>query len=311
MTEKKLRLLLESLKIPYEEETSLATYTSFRVGGRARFLAKPENEASLRELFAELGGDVPLFYLGGGSNVLISDEGFWGLVVQLHLPEKIEILEQNNDYLKVYLPASARTAWSGKKISELGYTHAEFMTTIPGTVGGALAQNAGCYGKEIKDVVETIRLLDQGEIKELSKEEASFSYRHSIFKEKNVLALGATFVFPKGDLREINKRIESYRSHRLKSQPKNRRSAGSVFKNPPGKKAWQLLDEAGLRGFTQGGAEISREHCNFIINHGQATAFDIYYLMCYAEERVWRHHGIRLEREIVLVGHFPQLVFSL
>lgn len=306
MIKESLVLYLKEKKIPFLRDHPLKEYTSFRVGGPADIFIEPENEEQVLSLFANAEFlSLPYFYLGGGSNVLISDSGIRGSVVHLCFVEQMEILEKNSDFIKVYLPASHRTALAGKKIGELGYKNAEFLTTIPGTIGGAIVQNAGCYGLEIKDVLHSIRILDQGEICEIPAKDAEFSYRYSIFKEKSkILILGGTFLFPRGNPQEIQRLMEKYREHRMHSQPKNRRSAGSIFKNPKGQKAWQLLDAVGMRGVSCGGAEFSVEHANFIVNKGKAQARDIYGLICEAEKKVYEKFQIHLEKEVVLVGEF-------
>ncbi len=303
---------LHRKNIPFERGVPLAPFTTFRIGGPAELLVRPRNYTQTAQAF-ELTQllNVPYFFLGGGSNLLVSDYGIDGAVLHPDFPEEIQILEQNEQYLRARVPASARAPWTGKRLSELGYTGLEFLTTIPGNLGGSVIQNAGCYGWEIKDVLASITVLEKGEIREIPTAEAGFSYRNSRFKnDRSIIILAAEFKLPAGNPAEINSRIEEYKQRRLKSQPRNRRSAGSIFKNPPpevsAEKAWQLIDRSGLRGTVIGDAEISTEHCNFIVNRGRATAADVYALIRLAEEKVFVVTGVRLEREVVLAGRFDE-----
>ncbi|HNA79272.1 MAG TPA: UDP-N-acetylmuramate dehydrogenase, partial [Turneriella sp.] len=236
-----------------------------------------------------------------------ADAGFRGVVVHPDLGEEPEILHRSADRLVVRVPASARAPLAGKKISALGYGGLEFLTTIPGHFGGSVIQNAGCYGHELRDSLVTVEAVRTGQVATVSNASCEFAYRDSIFKRDNSAWIAsATLELAAGDSAAIAARIEDYKNRRIASQPKNRRSAGSIFKNPaPGvspKKAWQLIDEAGLRGVSQGGAEISAEHCNFIVNNGSGSAADVLHLIHLIEQRVYDTCGVRLEKEVVLVG---------
>jgi len=313
-----LRGFLQKQAIPFTENEPLHTYTSFRLGGNAEVFITPQTAEQLAELQAWLlKVPVPVFLLGGGSNLLISDDGFRGAVVHPALGEELQILEQSGDRLKVFVPASARAPLTGKKISALGFTGLEFLTTIPGQFGGSIIQNAGCYGHELKDSLADVRVARDGNLVTVGNADCAFQYRDSAFKRDSAQwVAGATLELSAGDPKKIGAHIADYKARRIASQPKNRRSAGSIFKNPkPGisavvqeatgqwdKKAWQLIELAGLRGVTDGGAEISAEHCNFIVNNGDATAAQVYRLIQLAEKRVFETTGVRLEREVVLVG---------
>lgn len=305
-----LRNFLGRQAIPFRENEALHSYTSFRLGGNADFFIAPENAHQLALLQSWLlKTDIAVFVLGGGSNLLISDSGFRGAVIHPTLGEDLQILHQSADRLTLFVPASARAPLAGKKISALGYTGLEFLTTIPGQFGGSIIQNAGCYGHELKDSLQDVRVVRAGNIETVRNADCAFRYRDSVFKHDSAQwVAGATLELTAGDGKVIEAHIADYKARRIASQPKNRRSAGSIFKNPQpavsDKKAWQLIEAAGLRGATDGGAEISGEHCNFIVNNGAATAAQVYRLMRLAERRVFETSGVRLEREVVLVGDF-------
>lgn len=294
----------ESHGVPFRQDVNLATFTTFRTGGPAKFLAEPETEEQARMLQSFLiKSELPYFLLGGGSNILIADEGFPGVVVRVCLPERIECLKEDPDSSSFEITASSRTGYVSKTISRMGYTGLEYLSTIPGSVGGAVVQNAGCYGYELKDSIVKVRVLRNGETLDLSNDSCEFSYRNSLFKrESGYWILSAIITLPKGSPEVIQERLETFKQNRLKSQPKNRRSAGSVFKNPSGSKAWQLIERAGLRGKRIGGAVVSPKHCNFIVNDGSATSKDIYELSRLVKEQVQVKTGVNLEYEIIFLG---------
>ncbi|MFO1526864.1 MAG: UDP-N-acetylmuramate dehydrogenase [Turneriella sp.] len=309
---RELTAFLEKKQIPYQLSLSLREYTTFRLGGPADVFATPRHADELAALQQYLKtADIPVFLLGGGSNLLIADSGFRGLVVHPAFGEEPEVLHRSSDRLSVRIPASARAPLTGKKISALGFAGLEFLTTIPGQFGGSVIQNAGCYGHELKDTITAVEVVTHGEVRTFANNECDFRYRDSLFKRDGALwVASANLELAAGDGAAISARIEDYKNRRIASQPKNRRSAGSIFKNPTAavsdKKAWQLIDAAGLRGVHEGDAEISAEHCNFIVNNGKARAVDVYKLMLVIEQRVLETSGVSLEREVVLVGDFTQ-----
>lgn len=301
---------LAASKIPFQNDFPLFEYTTFRIGGNADYFATPKTAEDLALLQRWLNErEIPVFILGGGSNLLISDAGFRGVVIHPDLGEEFRILEQSTSHLKVFVPASARAPLTGKKISALGFEGLEFLTTIPGHFGGSVIQNAGCYGHELKDSLISVSAILGGEILEITRNACNFTYRESLFKSNpGYWISGATLEIGAGNPAEIEAKIADYKARRIASQPKNRRSAGSIFKNPAKsiseKKAWQLIDEAGLRGVKEGGCEISAEHCNFIVNNGGGKAADVHALARLIETKVFETTGIRLEREVVFVGKF-------
>lgn len=305
-----LRNFLQTRAIPFTENEPLFSYTSFRLGGNADIFVTPQSADALAELQSWLlKTPVPVFILGGGSNLLIGDNGFRGAVIHPALGEEIQVLHQSANRLSVFVPASARAPLTGKRVSALGFTGLEFLTTIPGQFGGSIIQNAGCYGHELKDSLADVRVVRGGNVDKVKNADCAFQYRDSAFKRDTAQwVAGATLELAAGDPQAIEAHIADYKARRIASQPKNRRSAGSIFKNPrPGvsdKKAWQLIEAAGLRGVKDGAAEISAEHCNFIVNNGDATAAQVFRLIQLAEKRVFEMSGVNLEREVVLVGDF-------
>lgn len=305
-----LKKAFEKASLPFTEQAALEKYTSFRIGGPADFLVQPGDEkqlVALRKIIHEF--NLPVFLLGGGSNLLVADKGIRGICLHINFNNEPEILLQTDEYLQVRVAASAKAPATGRKISALGYEGLEFMTTIPGQMGGAVIQNAGCYGWELKDITDSVRILDENGLHDIAAADCEFTYRDSRFKhDPSVWVVSVTMTLKKAEPEIINARISDYRQRRLSSQPKNRRSAGSIFKNPPAAetemKAWRLIDKAGLRGLRRGKALISEEHCNFIVNEGGATAADVLYLIEKAESEVEKQTGIKLQREVVLAGDF-------
>lgn len=310
MDTREIEAFLGASQIPFQKDFPLFEYTTFRIGGNADFFVTPKSPADMAALqgwLSERG--IQVFILGGGSNLLVSDAGFRGVVIHPDLGEEFRILEQSASHLKVFVPASARAPLAGKKLSALGFQGLEFLTTIPGHFGGSIIQNAGCYGHELTDSVVSVEVVRRGDVQLLENAACEFKYRDSLFKRTPAIwVTGATLEINAGNPTEIEAKIADYKARRIASQPKNRRSAGSIFKNPAphisAKKAWQLIDEAGLRGVKHGGAEISAEHCNFIVNNGGGKAADVHALAQLIETKVFETTGIRLEREVVFVGEF-------
>lgn len=311
MSTEKLANKLEAEGIPHKVHEPLEKFTTFRIGGSAEILALPEDVHQLLFLQKLVKQEkLSWFLLGGGSNILIADGLFKGIMIHPNFPEEISVLEESKESITVEVPANARAPWVGRRLSEKGFSGLEFLTTIPGQFGGAVIQNAGCYGWELKDVLHSVTTIENEMLKEYSVEDCKFSYRNSLFKTaQDTWIASAVLKLNVGKQEEIEHRLEDYKNRRLASQPRNRRSAGSIFKNPKpeqasGKKAWQLIDEAGLRGRACNGATISPEHCNFIVNDKKAKAADVYFLIKLIEEEVHNKTGVRLEKEVVLVGEF-------
>lgn len=306
----KYGLLVNSLKqkkIPHKTEQLLTKYCSFKIGGLSPLVIETSNIEELSgtiPILEKLG--VPYKLLGGGTNVLISDnpDDF----VVLRLSGNFKEFKQLSEFV-FYIGAAANTTPTFRNISLMGYTGLEFLSTIPGTVGGAVIQNAGCYGGEFFDFIEFVDILQNNQVRRLYKKEIDFGYRRTQFLEnKDSIILGIQIQTKRGDLKDIENSLKEKREKRKASQPENRKSAGSIFKNPKNSnngqllKSWQLIDKVGLRGHQKGDAEISQKHCNFIVNNGKAKASDVYYLINLVQEKVWQNFGIKLEREVEFFG---------
>ena len=303
---------LQKNQISYNLDHPLARYSSFKVGGTARLYVAPSSFSQFRALQQIImEHSLPFFFLGGGSNLLISDQGFDGVVIQLSAPEEIIIKKKTKKRLWVRGLASNRSAWFAKMVSKMGFTGLEFLSTIPGSLGGAVVQNAGCYGSETKDFIKRVFAISNGQPKFLSRENSGFSYRNSLFKEDHKIWVYAVdFELIAGDQKKIQEKLDRFKAHRTTSQPRNKKSAGSVFKNPDRNlselKAWQLIEQVNLRGKKIGGACFSEEHCNFIVNEGSAKASDIHQLILLAQKEVKEKTGVPLETEVVRVGSFEK-----
>lgn len=277
---------------------SLAKVTWFGVGGPAEVLFKPADADDLAHFLKRKPLDVPVTVIGVGSNLLVRDGGVPGVVVRLGR-EFASILVNKAD---VMVGAGALDGNVALAAMQANVSGMEFLSGVPGTIGGALRMNAGAYGAEMKDIVVGAVALDgKGERHELSAEDMGFSYRQSsvpgdwIFIEAHLRGHA-------GQSQDIQGRMDDIKLSREDSQPLRTSTGGSTFKNPDGHKAWELIDAAGCRGMRVGGAQVSEKHCNFLINHGEATAADIENLGEEVRRRVKDHSGIELTWEIRRVG---------
>lgn len=286
----------------------MANHTTFRVGGPADFFVTVDTVEKLCSLLSFLAKEeAPFFILGNGSNILVSDRGFPGVIVrvkggvfsELYVTEEEEIVAG----AEVALRALASFAL------EAALTGLEFAHGIPGTLGGALTMNAGAYGGEMKDVVmgaEAVVIRSDGETlrQHLDGKDLHLAYRSSIRNEQEMVFVSARLRLKKGNSEEIEAKMRDYAAQRAGKQPLEYPSAGSTFKRPPGHFAGKLIMDAGLSGYSVGGAQVSEKHCGFVINRNVATASDIYRLMCDVRERVRESSGVSLEPEIILLGDF-------
>jgi len=284
-------------KIKFNEP--MAMRTTFGVGGRADVFVEPEKETDLAEIIQLCNQHNIRFYIfGRGSNVLVKDGGIRGVVIHLagYWFERIVI-----NGIEIECGAAARLKAIAGEAKKNGITGFEFLEGIPGTIGGALRMNAGAMGGEIFNIVKTFRLMDySGKISEISAEEAGVKYRECE-SLKNAIALSAVLRGKIGDQEKISKKMEDFAAKRQSSQPKER-SAGCVFKNPPNISAGKLIDELGLKGKQIGGAMVSNEHGNFIINTGGAKTADILALIDFIKNEVKQQKGILLETELEIIG---------
>ncbi len=282
-----------------KEQAPLAPLVWFKSGGNAELLFEPADDADLVAFLKQLGPDVPVMALGLGSNMIVRDGGVPGIVVRLGKPfAKVERLDEVT--LKCGGGASGILVSSSARDAGIGGI--EFLRSIPGTVGGFVRMNGGAYGREVKDIlVESEVVLRSGEKLTLSLEELGYTYRHSELPDQAVV-VSATFRGHPADPAAVQAEMDRIAQAREESQPLRSRTGGSTFKNPPGHRAWALIDAAGCRGMTLGGAQVSEKHCNFLLNLGEATSSDIENLGEEVRRRVMRKTNILLEWEIQRVG---------
>ncbi len=297
-----------------QENIPLAGYSTFRCGGPARYFAEPSTGEEVARLFewAEEKG-IRVFVLGNGSNCLISDDGFDGLVIRIaRNMSSLSSEELGAGKVKITAGAGLPFARFGNYCAELSLTGAEFACGIPGSCGGAVFMNAGAYGGETKDFITKVSYWDGAEIRRIDGSECGFGYRTSLFEKlnaegKNAVILGFEAVLPKGNKDEITALVDDLRSRRTASQPLDVPSAGSTFKRPEGYFAAKLIEDAGLKGFAldDSGAQVSPKHAGFVVNNGgRAQASDVMRLIEYVTLKVYENSGVRLEREVRLVGDF-------
>ncbi|MEA3640199.1 MAG: UDP-N-acetylmuramate dehydrogenase [Lamprobacter sp.] len=280
----------------------LADYTSWRVGGPAQRLYRPADAQDLARFLSRLDADEPVFWLGLGSNLLISDAGLPGTII--HTQGCLNGISQLSDQA-IRAEAGASCAKIARVASRLGLVGAEFLAGIPGTMGGALAMNAGAWGGETWPLVRCVRTIDrQGQIREREQAEFRFGYRQLKGPEGEWF-LSADLVLQPGDTQAAQARIRELLDRRAATQPTGLPSCGSVFRNPAGDHAARLIEASGLKGKRLGGAEVSQKHANFIINLGDAKARDIAALIDLVQDVVERSSGIRLQPEVRRLGAFP------
>lgn len=278
----------------------MSRHTTFRVGGPADFFVTPKAKEEVRDVICickEAG--MPYYIIGNGSNLLVSDEGYRGVIVQIY--KEMNEVKVEGDLVK----AQAGALLSGIAAKALGaeLSGFEFASGIPGTIGGACVMNAGAYGGEMKDVLESVTVLTgEGKIIELGRNELELGYRTSVIAKKGYIVLGAVLKLERGDGEKIKTYMDELKEKRVTKQPLEYPSAGSTFKRPEGYFAGKLIEDAGLRGFQVGGAQVSEKHCGFVINRDHATAADIMELMRQVQIRVKENSGVDLEPEVKRLG---------
>lgn len=277
-------------------------HTTFRIGGPADCLVEIESTEALRRVQRYLRlVEIPYTITGNGSNLLVSDLGYRGVILQLG-SRFAEVRVEGNT---VTAQAGALLSRIAKTALEHGLTGFEFAAGIPGTAGGAVVMNAGAYGGEMKQVIQSVTVLDpEGEELVLDNETMEFGYRTSVLKRRTLVVTEITLQLTPGDPVQIRERMEELARQRREKQPLEYPSAGSTFKRPEGYFAGKLIMDANLRGFQIGGARVSDKHCGFVINAGGATACDVAALMAEVQRRVEEQFGVRLEPEVILLGEF-------
>lgn len=275
-------------------------HTSFKVGGPADVLVRPETEEEIKEVFRYIKREnIPHMIIGNGSNLLVRDGGIRGVVVEL--ADNFSGIEVEGNLINVKSGALLSRIGNAALKNELkGF---EFAAGIPGSFGGAVAMNAGAYGGEIKDIVKSVRLMDEdGNIFELENKDMNFSYRRSIVTEKGYTVISAVIELEKGEYDDIKAEMDCLREKRVTKQPLNYASAGSTFKRPEGYFAGKLIQDSGLKGLTLRDAQVSEKHSGFVINRGNATAKDLLDLMYIVKATVNAKFGVMLEEEVKIVG---------
>ena len=280
----------------------MKNHTTFRIGGPAACFVRPQDAGQVeRILHICRENEVPWFILGNGSNLLVSDRGFDGVIIQIY--RNMSRIQVSGHYMTVQ--AGALLSAVAKQALREGLSGLEFASGIPGTVGGAVVMNAGAYGGEMKDVVESVTVLDEeGAVRKLAREELQMGYRTSLVKKKGYTVLEAVLKLNDGDPAAISARMEELKEQRVSKQPLEYPSAGSTFKRPEGYFAGKLIMDSGLRGFRVGGAQISEKHCGFVINTGDATAEDVVRLIRQVQDIVYEKFHVKLEPEVRFLGIF-------
>lgn len=296
----------ELLKIMSEEqvktEEPMKNHTTFRVGGPAEFFVMPRTAEEVKKVIDLCRREsFPYYIIGNGSNLLVSDQGYRGVVLQIYKEMSYIEVEEN----VVVAQAGALLSAIANKALENGLTGFEFAAGIPGTLGGACVMNAGAYGGEMKDVLEEVTALtEEGEVLTIPKENLELGYRTSIIARKGYTVLEARIQLRGGEKEAIKSLMEELKDKRVSKQPLEYPSAGSTFKRPEGYFAGKLIQDAGLRGFSVGGAQVSEKHCGFVINRENATAADVAELMRQVSARVEEEFGVKLEPEVKRLGEF-------
>ena len=295
-----IRQIAPGLELNKNEKMS--RHTTFKTGGPVSLFIRPANLDELKGAISILRrAETPYFILGNGSNLLVSDKGFDGAIISTDKLADIHLEDEN----KIYAEAGAMNSRIAAFARDNSLTGFEFAAGIPGTIGGAMIMNAGAYDGEMKLVTKEVRALSpQGEIIRLDNNSLQFGYRTSAWKGKEFVVVSALLELEKGDKEAITSRMQELALRRKDKQPLEYPSAGSTFKRPEGYFAGKLIEDAGLRGYSVGGAQVSEKHCGFVINKGNATSSDIYKLICDVQKKVYDDFGVKLEPEVIMLGKF-------
>ena len=298
--------LLSLLEIDQvRENEDMSFHTTFRTGGYADFFLLPEvwQIPPLISMLKKL--HVPYYFKGNGSNLLVSDKGYRGAIIELgQRAGEIEAMVAGR-YGTIRAQAGAKLASVAAKAASLGLKGMEFASGIPGTIGGAVVMNAGAYESEMKDILDYALIMDHlGKVNMMNPNQLKLSYRHSIVPDLNYVVLGAKITLEVGNPDEIKRRTDEFKKLRFQKQPLEYPSAGSTFKRPQGYYAAKLIEDANLKGLSYGGAQVSTKHAGFIINKDEATSQDIYNLIKVVYQKVYNDYGVKLEPEVKFLGDF-------
>ena len=282
------------------QQEPLSRHTTFRIGGPALHYLIPESMEEVAEaLDYARSNSYPFTILGKGSNMLFSDEGYQGVIIEIG--KGLEKINIGNDGI-VVAQAGITLSTMANRLAKEGLSGFSFAGGIPGTLGGGLTMTAGAYGGEIKDCIQSARVLtEEGEILELSKDDLQLGYRTSVIQKTSYIVLEGTFRFTEGDTETIQEEMRDLNRRRREKQPLEYPSAGSTFKRPQGYFAGKLIEDAGLRGYRVGDAQVSEKHCGFVVNRGQATSADVRQLIREVQQKVKEQFGVLLEPEIRIV----------
>lgn len=277
----------------------MSRHTTFRVGGPADFFVTPKAKEEVRDVIRickEAG--MPYYIIGNGSNLLVSDAGYRGVIVQIY--KEMNEVKVEGDLVKAQ--AGALLSGIAAKALAAELTGFEFASGIPGTIGGACVMNAGAYGGEMKDVLESVTVLTgEGKIIELGRNELELGYRTSVIAKKGYIVLGAVLKLERGDGEKIKTYMDELKEKRVTKQPLEYPSAGSTFKRPEGYFAGKLIEDAGLRGYRVGDAQVSEKHCGFVVNRGKATCAEVLQLIEEVQKKVKEQFGVQLEPEVRII----------
>ena len=296
-----LEKIISKEKIKQNEP--MKEHTSLKIGGLAEIFVRVSSVEELKEILKLCKTNkIPLTIVGNGSNILVLDKGIKGIVIKTNLKE-IKIKNKENENIEITVDDGVQLGFLAQKLLKEEITGFEELSGIPGTIGGAIVMNAGAHGKEMKDIVTEITAIDySGNIHIFTNEEAKFEYRNSIFSTGEYIILQVKLLLKKGNKEEIKLKMNEYAQYRKEKQPIEYPSAGSTFKRGTDFVTAKLIDDAGLKGYSIGGAKVSEKHAGFIINTGNATAKDIIELIKYVQDKVYEKFGKKIELEIKILG---------
>lgn len=282
------------------EDYPMKEVTSFQIGGPVDYFIEPRSEEELKDVIVSVERDeMPWMIMGKGTNMVVSDKGIRGAVIRL----ENYFSDVRVDGMRVVAQSGASMKKVAEAACEASLTGLEFAHGIPGAVGGAMTMNAGAYGGEMMDVVESVKVMyHDGTTEVIPGDQMDFRYRNSRVYDEKLVVLEATFLLQPGEQTEIQNQMDELWNRRVSKQPLEYPSAGSTFKRPVGYFAGQLIDQAGLRGLKHGGAQVSQKHCGFVINCGDATCKDVVELIRMVQEAVYEKHGVELETEVKVLG---------
>lgn len=282
-------------------DEAMCKHITFRVGGKASYYVEIASETQMVQLVRLMNQEkaIPYYIIGNGSNMLVKDEGYDGLIVKING----KFANINIHDCRIIVKAGAMLSKVAKLAYEEGLSGMECLAGIPGTIGGAVAMNAGAYGAEIKDIIVSAKVLDRetGQVFILEKDELELGYRHSVIMEKKYIVIEAIFDLKHGKREDIKEEMDRCTAMRKEKQPLEYPSAGSTFKRPQGYFAGKLIQDAGLRGYTSGGAAVSEKHCGFVVNKGNATATDVLNVIKHVQKQVKEQFGVELEPEVRII----------